>query len=182
MSAARRLALLAGLVLLSAPLLARPSSAADAAKPAPDPAAVARAIYAKVSAGDGERGGQFLWVDPKARPRTFSKGLCALWAKADAKQKADHDGLGPIDWDPFTASQDPKVKGCSVVVERQDAKAATVAVTLVDPRGRRTVVADETVRLDLVKEGDRWAVDDVRGTVDGSPWSVRAALKAYLAP
>lgn len=179
MRSARRLALLA---LLSAAFLARPSSAADASKPAPDPAAVARAIYAKVSAGKGDRGGQFLWVDPKARPRTFSKGLCALWAKADAKQTTDDDGLGPIDWDPFTASQDPMVKSFTVAVEKQDATTATVAVRLVDPRGRREVAADETVRLDLVREGDRWAVDDVRGSVDGSAWSVRESLKAYLAP
>ena len=75
-----------------------------------------------------------------------------------------------------------KSKSFTVVVERQDANAATVAVTLVDPRGRRKVAADETVRLDFVREGARWAIDDVRGSVDGHSWSVKEILKSYLSP
>ena len=74
------------------------------------------------------------------------------------------------------------VKSFTVKVEREDATSATVAVTLVDPRGRRAVPADEVVRWDLVKEGGAWKADDLRGSVDGGPWSVRESLKAYLAP
>ncbi|MFN7987956.1 MAG: DUF3828 domain-containing protein [Thermoanaerobaculia bacterium] len=174
--------LLAGFaVALSAAPLAQAAPPATAAPAATDPAGIAKAIYARVSAGKGDGGGQFLWLEAKDRPRTFSKALVALWAKADAKADREQD-MGPIDWDPFTASQDPMVKSFTVVVERQDANAATVAVTLVDPRGRRKVAADETVRLDFVREGARWAIDDVRGSVDGHSWSVKEILKSYLSP
>jgi hypothetical protein len=178
MRAPVRSALLAGSV---AALLLAPLAQAGPPAAAPDPAGIAKAIYAKVSAGKGDGGGQFLWLEAKERTKTFSKALVALWAKADAKAGEEED-MGPIDWDPFTASQDPMVKSFTVVVEKQDAKAATVAVTIVDPRGRRKLEADEVVRLDFVREGARWAIDDVRGAVDGRAWSVKETLNACLAP
>lgn len=181
MHAPVRSALLAGVVALLPSSHAQAASPAAAAVAAPDPAGIAKAIYEKVSAGKGDSGGQFLWLEAKDRPKTFSKALVVLWAKADAKAGKDED-IGPIDWDPFTASQDPMVKSFTVVVEKQDAKAATVAVTILDPRGRRTVAADEVVRRDFVREGARWAIDDVRGAVDGRAWSVRKSLESYLAP
>ena len=176
-----RSAFLAGSAALLLSPLARAVPPAAAATAAPDPAGIAKAIYEKVSAGKGDGGGQFLWLEAKDRPKTFSKALVALWAKADAKAGKDMD-MGPIDWDPFTASQDPMVKSFTVVVEKQEAKSATVAVTIVDPRGRRPNREDEVVRLDFVREGARWAIDDVRGSVDGSAWSVKRSLNAYLAP
>lgn len=173
--ASRLAAALAVLAACAAP-------AASAPPPASDPKGIAREIYATVAAGDGDAGGQLLWTDRAVRARLFSKGLASLWAKADTKAEAEKDGLGAIDFDPLTASQDPLVRSFSVAVEKQDERSATVAVTLVDPRGRRKVPADETVRLDFVREGGRWAIDDLRGTVEGRRWSVREVLKAYLAP
>ena len=161
---------------------ALPGEALSAAAPEPtEPAGIARAIYEAISAGDGDHGGQVFWLDPKTRPNLFSAELCTLWAKADAKAVREDDPAGAIDFDPITASQDPLVKSFTVKVEKQDARAATVAVTLVDPRGRRDVVADETVRLDFVRGKDRWAIDDVRGSVGGRAWSVAAILKSYVA-
>lgn len=179
--ASRRTLLAAvGLVLLSS--VPSPRASASRQDVTPDPVAIADAIYAKVSAGDGDSGGQFLWVDPKVRPRRFSKALCELWLLADARRDANHEGLGAIGFDPFTASQDPVVKSFTLRSERQDGKAATVAVTLVDPRGRREIASDETVRLDFVRENGLWVIDDIRGTVGGRAWSVRESLRRYLEP
>jgi hypothetical protein len=177
----------AGAVLLPLLLLAlsRRADAAPPAAPKPadgSPAAFVTSVYTIVASGAGDQGGQFFWLEAKDRAKGFSKSLAELWTKADRLQAKNGDGVGAIDWDPVTASQDPLVKSFTVKVERQDGKSATVAVTLVDPRGKRRVPADEVVRWDLVKEGGAWKVDDLRGTVDGSPWSVRASLKAYLAP
>ena len=116
------------------------------------------------------------------RPGRFSSALLDLWAKADELRDENGDGVGAIDWDPVTASQDPVVTSFTVKVERQDAKSATVAVTLVDPRGKRPVASDSVVRWDLVKEGGAWKVDDFRGSSAGRPWSVRKSLERYLEP
>ena len=141
----------AGTVVLPLLLLALAPLAAAAPPPAPksadgSPAAFVTSVYRVVASGKGDEGGQSLWLEAKARPRTFSNSLVALWAKADALQEKSGDGAGPIDWDPVTASQDPMVKSFTVKVEREDATSATVAVTLVDPHGRRPVAADEVVR------------------------------------
>jgi len=31
-----------------------------------------------------------------------------------------------------------------------------------------------------VHEGDKWKIDDIRGAVDGKPWSIRELLTQYL--
>ena len=152
---------------------------AHAAPPPPDPVAVVTAIYRKAAAGKGDSGGQFLWLDPKVRPRSFSKSLVALWAKADA---ATPEGdQGPVDFDPVTNSQDPGLKSFSVVSEKQTATTATVAVTMVDSVGQRKNAADRTVRYDLAFEDGRWKIDDIRGAVDGHPWSLREMLTESIA-
>jgi len=145
---------------------------------ASDPVAIATAIYQKAAAGKGESGGQFLWLDPKVRPRTFSRSLVALWAKAEA---ATPEGdIGPVDFDPVTNSQDPGLKSFSVVSEKQTAAAATVAVTLTETIAARRVATDRTVRYDFVLEEGRWKIDDIRSTADGHPWSLRKLLSESI--
>ncbi|MBK8599110.1 MAG: DUF3828 domain-containing protein [Holophagales bacterium] len=164
-------------------LLAGLSSLAAGAPAPPQPAgpeALVTAVYRRIVADGGEAGGQFFWGDPKVRGKSFSRELLDLWERAAELQDKNDDGVGAVDWDPVTASQDPMVKSFTTKVERSDATSATVAVTLVDGRGRRAVAADEVVRWDLVRESGAWKVGDIRGSVDGKPWSVRASLKAYI--
>ena len=40
--------------------------------------------------------------------------------------------------------------------------------------------ADKTVRYDFVREAGQWKIDDIKGAVDGTAWSVRALLAASL--
>jgi hypothetical protein len=163
----RRLFLMASVLLIAAPALAAPAD---------DSLAVVTAIYKRVSAGKGDGGGQFVWAKPKDRARYFSKRTVTLWREADAKTaKGDQ---GPIGFDPVTNSQDPQVKAFDAAVERQDANTATVVVHISDKRGPIKPQPASTIRYDLVREGGRWAIDDIRGTVD-SEWSVRKMLSEH---
>jgi hypothetical protein len=53
-------------------------------------------------------------------------------------------------------------------------------VTMTSHRAERKHAADQVVRYDFVHEGDKWKIDDIRGAVDGTPWSVRELLTQYL--
>ena len=63
-----------------------------------------------------------------------------------------------------------------MVAEKQTAAEATVAVTFTETVVERRVAADRTVRYDFVREEGRWKIDDIRGTADGRPWSLRKIL------
>ena len=86
-----------------------------------------------------------------------------------------------MDFDPVTNSQDPDVKSFKVAAEKQEAGKATIAVTIEShQREARANPADKTIRYDFVQEAGQWKIDDIKGAVDGSPWSVRALLAASL--
>src|SRR4051794_24753789 len=166
MIACRRLLLIA----VWAPLLAQPWSALAAPVPN-DPLAMVNAIYARVVSGAGDLGGAFM-MDDKARPKYFSKALIRLWAKAEAH--TPRGDQGPIDFDPATNSQDPSIKSFSAVAEKGDAGTATIAVKL--QRGSeqpRAHAEDDVLRYDLVQDGGHWKIDDIRGSSDAKPWSLR---------
>jgi len=162
-------------------LLAATSSAALSVFPAlaaaDDPAAPIRAIYQRVAAGKGDKGGQFVWAYARSRQRLMSASLVRLWAAAEAKV-APGD-MGPPGFDPVTNSQDPLVHGFAVTVEQRSPRRATVAVTFGrlpgDMQRRRTQV----VRYDMVRERGAWLIDDIRGSVEGDPWSIRAILRGF---
>ncbi|XSC46687.1 hypothetical protein ACF1BQ_013630 [Bradyrhizobium sp. RDT10] len=84
--------------------------------------------------------------------------------------------------DPVTNSQDPDVKAFrglprTVAAEKQGADKATVAGTIEShQRDSRANPADKTIRYDLVHEAGQLKIDDIKGAVDGSQWSVRALL------
>lgn len=40
----------------------------------------------------------------------------------------------------------------------------------------RSNAADMTIHYDFVLEAGQWKIDEIKGAVDGSPWSVRALL------
>jgi hypothetical protein len=142
---------------------------------ADDPVGILTAIYARVAKGKGDSGGTFVF-QKVARTKYLSNRLAALWAKADARTpKGDS---GPVDFDPVTNSQDPNVR---VTVEKQEAGKATLAITIEShQRDVRQNPADKTIRYDFVQEAGQWKIDDIKGAVDGSTWSVRALLAASL--
>src|SRR4051794_10723081 len=165
----RRKLILSAAAALLAPVPLRPAAAAD------DPAGILTAIYTRVAQGKGDGGGAFVIQTKTARTKYLSNALVALWAKADTRTKKG-DG-GPVDFDPVTNSQDPDVKSFKVAAEQQGAGKATVAVTIEShQREARADAADKTIRYDFVQEAGQWKIDDIKGAVDGSPWSVRALL------
>ena len=111
-----------------------------------------------------------LQVDEKSWPRFFTQSLINLWRKANLRTpKGD---VGPVDFDPFTASQDPEVKNLRFSLEAggELAKSATVLARF-DQYGQETRVA-----YTLLRVGESWRVDDVVPLVEGKPWSLRRAL------
>ena len=168
----RRSLIAASLFVAAAPALAQ--------APAPsDPTAILTAIYTRAAKGKGDGGGGFVIENKAAKARYLSKSLIALWAKADARTRKGDSG--PLDFDPVTNSQDPDVKSFKVAAEKREADKATVAVTIEShQREARANAADKTIRYDFVREAGEWKIDDIRGAVDGSPWSVRALLAASL--
>lgn len=171
----RRKLILSGMAgLLAAGL---PGRALAAPPTADDHAAIVTAIYARAAKGKGDAGGDFL-IEKASRTKYLSKSLTALWAKADARtRKGD---VGPVDFDPVTNSQDPDVKSVKVVVEKAELEKATIAATIEGHRGPRARPADQTIRYDFIREAGQWKIDDIKGTIDGNPWSVRAMLAAFL--
>jgi hypothetical protein len=160
-------------------LLAAAASLLAAGQPlaaqANDPLAIVSAIYARAIKEDG---GGFLTLEHAERKKYMSKSLVALWKKAE-----DNTPKGDvlIDADQVSNSQDPDIKSFTVKQERREANRAMVAATFTESgdRGRKSAL-DLTVRYDFVREGDRWMIDDIRGTVDGKPWSIRENLEHSL--
>jgi hypothetical protein len=160
--------LLAGAIVR--PLIAEPVSPGD-------PAAIVTAIYTRAAKGKGDGGGTFMIENKAAKAKYLSKELIALWAKADAHTpKGD---VGPVDFDPVTNSQEPDVKSFKVVTEKLEADKAAIAVTIIGTRPRATT-ADQTVHFDFVREGDKWKIDDIKGSDDGTAWSIRGMLEESL--
>ncbi|ABE39992.1 conserved hypothetical protein [Rhodopseudomonas palustris BisB5] len=155
--------------------LACPAAALVQAKPpANDPAALLTALYVK--AAKDNAGGDFVNA-PKSRAKYLSKAFAALWTKAEAKTpKGD---VGPIDFDPVSNSQDPDIKSFAIKVETQNESSATLAVALIGSQPR-TQPNDSVIRYDFVRDGGHWRIDDIRGAVDGEPWSIRKLLADSL--
>ncbi len=154
------------------------SRPALAAPPPIDPATIVNAIYARAAKGKGDGGGAFIIENKAAKVKYLSKALVALWAKADAHTpKGD---VGPVDFDPVTNSQEPDVKSFYVVAEKLEADKAVVAVTMAGRGTPRTKPADNTVRYHFVRDDGQWKIDDILGTSDGEPWSIRDMLADSL--
>jgi hypothetical protein len=169
----RRKLILSAAAALLAIVLPRHAAAAD------DPAGILTAIYTRVAKGKGDGGGTFVIQTKASRTKYLSNALVALWAKVDARTRKG-DG-GPVDFDPVTNSQDPDVKSFKLAAEKQEADKATIAVTIEShQRNARANPADNTIRYEFVHEAGQWKIDDIKGAVDGSPWSVRALLVASL--
>jgi hypothetical protein len=159
---------------LAVATMAAPAAAlAQTAPPANDPMALLTRLYA--AAGKDNAGGDF--HKPKSRAKYLSKAFAALWSKAEAK--TPQGDIGPIEFDPVSNSQDPDIKSFAIAIEKQDSGTATLAVTLTESRTRDNP-ADNIIRYDFVRDGAHWRIDDIRGTVDGKPWSTRRFLTDFL--
>ena len=88
--------------------------------------------------------------------------------------------VGPVDFDPVTNAQDPDVATFKVKQEMLEYDRATIAATFTGHRVPRKRTEDDTVRYDFVRDGGAWKIDDIKGTVDGQPWSVRTLLTNSL--
>ena len=168
----RHLVLTSILIATEAPLARAEPATSD------DPVAILNAIYARATKGKGDSGGGFVIESKAAKAKYLSRSLIALWARADAHTpKGD---VGPVDFDPVTNSQDPDVKSFKVVAEKQEADKATITVTIDGYQGPRPKPADQTMRYDFVREAGLWKIDDIKGSADGEPWSIRGMLAASL--
>ena len=170
----RRKLILSGAAGLLAATLPRATLAAPG-----DPVAIVTAIYTRAAKGKGDGGGGFVIENKAAKAKYLSKSLIALWAKADARTRKGDSG--PLDFDPVTNSQDPDVSSFKVSAGSQQADKATVAVTIESHQQEaRANPADKTVHYDFVREAGQWKIDDIKGAVEGTAWSVRALLAASL--
>jgi Protein of unknown function (DUF3828) len=151
--------------------LAAPPAAAN------DPVAILNGIYTRVAKGKGDKGGGFVTENKAAKAKYLSKSLIDLWAQAD-----DHtpkDEVGPVDFDPVTNSQEPDVKSFKVAAEKLEADKAVVVVTMTGHRSRARA-ADNVIRYNFVREAGQWKIDDISGSSDGEPWSIRQMLSESL--
>jgi hypothetical protein len=165
----RRKLILSGAAAMLAAILPPELHAAD------EPATILTAIYARVTRGKGDGGGTFVIDGKAARAKYLSNSLATLWNKADARTRKG-DG-GPVGFDPVTNSQDPDVKSFKVAAGKQEADKATMTVMIeAHQRDARANAADKAIRYDFVREAGQWKIDDIKGTVDGTPWSIRALL------
>jgi hypothetical protein len=154
---------------------AQSHAAVVASLTASDPAMIVKAIYLEATKGKSDGG--FIIDDMSLRRRLLSKTLLAALTQAEAKVEPGDEG--PIDFDPVTNAQDNVVKSFTVATEKQDGDSAVIAVTLIDRKdvAPRTFAADRIVRYDFVREGNRWKINDIRGAVDGQPWSLQKILQ-----
>ena len=162
-------------------LLATAASRPALAEPTDDPRSIINAIYTRVTRGKGDGSGGFVTLTKSARARYLSRSLATLWLKAEARvKKGDVD---PVGFDPVTNSQDPDVKSFTMATENFNSQRATIAVTITSHQSQRDKPADAVIRYDFVRDPtvrDPWKIDDIRGAVDGEPWSVRKILTNSL--
>jgi hypothetical protein len=172
---ARRSLLVAGTTGLLAGAITHRAGAARS--PANDPVTIITAIYTRAAKGTGDGGAAFVIENDAAKAKYLSKSLIALWARADAHTpKGD---VGPVDFDPVTNSQEPDVKSFKVAAEKLESDKAVIAVTITG-RSARAKPSDDIVRYNFVRDGGKWKIDDISGTLDGEAWSIRDILSESL--
>jgi len=153
--------------------LAAPAFAASATNPA-DPRAPVAALYA------AEKNGRSTLVSPTQRAAALTRGLAALWDKAEARARRSGDVA--IDFDVVTNSQGADVKSYALTVERRDANRATVVATIDPGDWLRRSPRENVVTFALVRQAGRWRIDDVAGVAEPNDWSLRDMLARALKP
>jgi hypothetical protein len=119
-----------------------------------DPVASVRAIYASY-----ERDKPSAWFE-----RDYSARLRKL-IDTDRESAAKEGDAGKFDWDP--------------IINAQDWKLSAIKISLVSKAGDRAVVdawfhnlgSDQHMRFSLVREGAKWAIDDLQA-LNKSRWTM----------
>ena len=150
------------------PALVAPLSAADPA----DPRAPVAALYA------AEKSGRPTLVSPDQRAAALTRGLAALWDKAEAR--ARRGGGVAIDFDVVTNSQGAEIKSYALKVERRDAARASVVATIDPGDWIRASPQENRIRYALLRQAGRWRIDEVAGVAGTTPWSLRDMLERAL--
>jgi hypothetical protein len=110
----------------------------------------------------------------------LTRSLDTLWKRADKKVNPKGGDVGAIEFDVVSNSQDPSIKSFSLKTESRDDRRATVAATFTSiyDGGRKVLV--QVARYDFLRETGGWKIDNVRLTIEGKPWEMRAHLEAAL--
>mgnify|MGYP002737192952 FL=1 len=161
----RRLVLVAAVALLVAPGIPSGHAQTDT------PEAFLTAIYTRVTAGDGTAGGA-AFSGEKARSRYFVKDLAKVWDEADAEAEKSGE-IGPIEFDPFTDSQDPQVRRFDLRGLEATAETAKLRVSLFRDRKPKAGEKPQTV-LDftLKREAGGWRIADIARRGGEMPWTL----------
>ena len=141
------------------------------------PEDIVRWIYAEAvkKEKDGSQKGGTIFGGKGPIRRLFSVAFLREWDAAQARIKKSGD-LG-LDFDPVSNSQDPSIGKVEFKIENESAGKTRVAATfgsLEDPKA-----APQTVRYDCVREGNAWKLDDIAGSVEQDPWSLRGLMKEW---
>ena len=148
------------------------------AQTAREPEAIVKPLYESTMKDPARPG-----FGSKADRKLLTKSLDTLWKRADKKVNPTGRDLGAIEFDVISNSQDPSIKSFSLKTESRDEQRATVAATFTSvydgaPRGQKVLV--QVARYDFLRENGAWKIDDVRLTIEGKPWALRAHLEAAL--
>jgi hypothetical protein len=162
----RPLAVAAALLSFAAPL-----AAATARDPA-DPRTPVAALYAI------EKTGHAPLATPAQRAAALTRGLAAMWDKAEAR--AQRGGDAAIDFDVVTNSQGAEVRSYALTAERRDANHATVVATIDPGDWARRSPRENVIRFTLTRQVGRWRIDDVSGVAEPNAWSLRDMLARAL--
>jgi hypothetical protein len=110
----------------------------------------------------------------------LSQSLDTLWKRADKKVNPKGDELGAMEFDVVSNSQDPNIKSYVLQTESRDEQRATIATTFTIGDNHTHSGQKDTVRYDFVREKGAWKIDNVRLTIEGKPWEMRAHFEALL--
>lgn len=112
------------------------------------------------------------WLDRQERETYLSRDLVALWKQVDAAvEGGNHDAI--LDADPVAATNGLTLKTYRIVLAKLGAQSVTARVTV----GYAEKAPARLVIYDLVREGGRWRINEIRGT----SWSLRTTLRAFIA-
>ena len=162
------------LVVAAALLALAPPAYAAAANDPADPRAPVAALYAI------EKTGHAPLATPAERAAALTRGLAALWDRAE--DRARRSGDVAIDFDVVTNSQGAELKSYALAITRRDATHATVAATIDPGDWLRRSPRENVVTFALARQGGRWRIDDVSGTAEPNAWALRELLANALKP
>jgi len=124
-------------------------AAGDGGRAITDPAIVVRQLYDPYIAR----------ADPFPSFRDQAPWSVGLWAQLEAMVARSNARNEPIlDFDPIVAAQDYEISNLNVVTEAVSENSHAVVRASFTNLGR-----NEEVVYDLIWEGDRWRVDNIRG-------------------